>query len=110
MSSSRTFRPAEWRPRLLAFLGRRLHPRDPWGLRATAVGLVVLVGLWFFFGVLEDLVGKDPLVTIDLRLHNPVPLLRSAATTRVMLVLTEFGSGPVLTLLCVGIALVALAR
>ena len=101
---------AEWRPRLLAFLGRRLHPRDPWGLRATAAGLVVLVGIWFFLGVLEDLVGKDPLVTIDLRLHNTVPLIRSAATTRVMLLVTEFGSAGVLSLLCVGIALVALSH
>jgi hypothetical protein len=60
--------------------------------------------------VLQDIVAKDPLVLLDIRLHNAVPLFRSAGMTRFMLVFTELGSATVLSLLCLGIALLALAR
>ena len=97
-------------PRTMRFLAHRLAPRDPWGLPATLAGIVIFVGLWFFLGVLQDLVAKDPLVILDIRLHNAVPLFRTAGMTRFMLVCTEFGGAAVLSLLCLGIALRALAR
>ncbi len=64
-------------PRIVSFVGRRLNPRDPWGLPATIATFVIVLGLWFFAGVIQDLVGKDPLVVLDIRLHNSVPLFRS---------------------------------
>lgn len=97
-------------PRTMRFLAHRLDPRDPWGMPATVAGIVMFVGLWFFLGVLQDLVAKDPLVILDLRLHNAVPLFRTAGMTRFMLVFTELGGTAVLSLLCLGIALRALAR
>ncbi|NMM35898.1 MAG: hypothetical protein HHJ09_00070 [Glaciimonas sp.] len=50
-------------PRTAGLLGHRLNAHDPWGLPATVAGLGILVGLWFFLGVLEDIVAKDPLVS-----------------------------------------------
>ena len=96
-------------PRVAGFCRHRLNPRDPWGLPATVAGGVMFLGLWFFLGVLQDLVAKDPLVLLDLRLHNTVPLFRTAGMTTFMLLLTELGSAMVLSFLCLGVALFALA-
>lgn len=97
-------------PRAAGFLDRRLALHDSWGLSATVTGFGILLGLWFFLGVLQDIVAKDPLVILDIRLHNAVPLFRTAGMTWFMLALTELGSTAVLSLLCLGIALLALAR
>ncbi len=97
-------------PRTAGFLTHRLNSRDPWGLPATLAGIVMFAGLWFFLGVLQDIVAKDPLVVLDLRLHNAVPLFRTAGMTRIMLAITELGGAAVLSLLCLGSALVALAQ
>jgi membrane-associated phospholipid phosphatase len=97
-------------PRAAGFLIHRFNPQDPWGLAATLAGVVMFAGLWFFLGVLQDIVAKDPLVVLDIRLHNAVPLFRSAGMTRVMLAMTELGGPVVLSLLCLGAALLALAR
>jgi len=97
-------------PRTTVFLRHRIAPHDPWGLPATIAALGILFGLWFFIGVLEDIAAKDPLVTLDLRLHNTVPLFRTAGMTGLMLVLTNLGSTTVLSMMCLGIALLALAR
>ena len=97
-------------PRTLSFLGRRLDPHDPWGLTATTATVVVLLGLWFFAGLVREMVGKDPLALLDVRLHNSVPLFRSPGMTWFMLALTETGSPAVLWVVCIGSALIALSR
>src|SRR5260370_21150791 len=97
-------------PRALGFLAHRLAPRDPWGLPATLSGAVIFAGVSFFLGVLQDIVAKDPLVILDIRLHNSVPLFRTPGMTRFMLLLTELGGATVLSLAVLGIALLALAR
>ena len=96
-------------PRTTQFVARRFDPLDPWGLPATVAGLFVLLGLWFFLGVLEDVLANDPLAILNVRLHNAVPLFRTTATTWLMLVITQLGSTAVLALLCVGSALLSLA-
>ena len=97
-------------PRAAEFLRQRLNPRDPWGLPATLAAIVMFAGLWFFLGIVQDIVAKDPLVILDLRLHNAVPLFRTAGMTRTMLAITELGGAAVLSLLCLGAALLALAQ
>ena len=97
-------------PRTARFLGHRLDPHDPWGLPGTIAGIGILLGLWFFLGVLQDIVAKDPLLILNIRLHNTVPLFRTTGMTWFMLALTQLGSTTVLSLLCVGIAVLALAR
>jgi membrane-associated phospholipid phosphatase len=97
-------------PRTAGFLIHRFNPRDPWGLPATLAGIFMFAGLWFFLGIVQDIVAKDPLVVLDLRLHNAVPLFRTAGMTRIMLTITELGGPGVLSLLCLGTALLSLAQ
>ena len=97
-------------PHLVAFVVRRFDPRDPWGLRATISLGFLLLGAHFLREVVRELVGKDPLMTLDLRLHNSVPLVRSAHVTSFMLALTEFGGPLFLWPFSVGLALLAYAR
>lgn len=97
-------------PRVISFFSRRLDPHDPWGLSATLATIGVFAGVWLFLGIVQDLIGKDPLVLLDLRLHNSVPLFRTPGVTWFMLGMTELGSPVVLWLLCIGIAFMALAR
>ncbi len=97
-------------PRTLTFVARRLNPRDPWGLPATLATIAVIAGIWWLFGIVEDIVGKDPLVTVDVRLHNSMPLFRSPGVTRLMLAITEFGSPAVSWAIAFALAFFALAR
>ncbi|MEP7068003.1 MAG: LssY C-terminal domain-containing protein [Usitatibacter sp.] len=97
-------------PRTVAFAEERLDARRPWGLSATVAGIALLMSAWLFFGVLQDITAKDPLVTLDLRIHNMAPLFRTQAMTWVMLRVTELGSAAVLATLCFGLALLAIAR
>jgi membrane-associated phospholipid phosphatase len=97
-------------PRAAGFLIHRLDPRDPWGMPATLTGIVMFAGLWFFLGILQDIVAKDPLVILDIRLHNTVPLFRTAGMSRMMMAITELGGAAVLSLVCLGTALLALAQ
>ncbi|WP_341314006.1 LssY C-terminal domain-containing protein [Paraburkholderia sp. IMGN_8] len=97
-------------PRTADFLGRRLDSHAPWGLPATVAGVGILFGLWFFLGVLQHILANDPLVALDIRLHNAVPLFRTTGMTWFMITLTQMGSAAVLSLLCAGIAALALAR
>ena len=97
-------------PRTVVFVARRLDPNDPWGLPATIAAAVILAGMWFFGGLIQDLVGKDPLVTLDVRLHNSVPLVRTPGMTWFMLALTEFGSPVVLWIIAIGSAALSLSR
>ena len=97
-------------PRTVTFIARRFVPRDPWGLPATVAAIAIFAGVWFFVGIVQDLVGKDLLVTLDVRLHNSVPLFRSTGMTWFMLAVTEAGSPIFLWLGCIGGALIALSR
>ena len=96
-------------PRITGFVIHRLDPHDPWGLAWTVAVVAIFAGLWFFIHVTEQVVAKDPLVTLDVRLHNAVPLFRTPGMTGFMLALTALGSPLVLSLLCLGLALLALA-
>src|SRR5712692_2135720 len=96
-------------PRIAMFLGHRFDSRNAWGLPATVAGVGVLFGLWLFLGLLLDIAVKDPIVILDVRLHNIVPLFRTPGMTWLMMALTQLGSAPVLGTLCLGIALLALS-
>ncbi len=97
-------------PRATAFLARRFDSGNPWGLAATVAGLGIALGLWFFLGVLQDIVAGDPLTVLNIRLHNAVPLFRTPGMTWFMSAMTQLGGAVVLSLLCVGAVLLALAR
>src|SRR6266851_4137320 len=96
-------------PRIATLLAHRFDSRHAWGLPATIAGIGMLAGLWLFLGLLLDIAMKDPIVILDVRLHNIVPLFRTPGMTWFMTALTQLGSAPVLGTLCLGIALLALS-
>ena len=83
-------RAARAQPQKRAFLSWFLsRATPPWFLLSAAV--VVLGGTWLFFGMLEDVVSGDPLVAVDVMVHDAIQSMRTPSADRVMVVLTELG-------------------
>ncbi|MEO7919112.1 MAG: phosphatase PAP2 family protein, partial [Thermoanaerobaculia bacterium] len=115
--TSRLARPlvGPWRssfPRSLAFLASRFDPRAPWGLAATIALLGVGVGAFLVGDILHHMAiaERGALVTLDARLHNSLPLVRSAPMTAFMLGATELGGPLFLWPLSIGLSALAFAR
>ncbi|MBI5015527.1 MAG: phosphatase PAP2 family protein [Deltaproteobacteria bacterium] len=83
-------------PPLAPWVRRRLSPDHATGL-LLSVGALACTGFaWLFFGVVEDLLFRDPLVQVDQRVFHLFQALRSPAGDRLFLGLTYLASGPVL--------------
>lgn len=86
------------------FLRLLLDPERP-GSAALLAGLVVLLGsMWLFLGVLEDVVAQDPLVIADHTVFTFLQQLRTQPVDRLMVGITEMGSGGVLVPLIAAVA------
>jgi len=59
------------------------------------LGAVLIGGLWVFFGVLEDVIGGEPLVRADAAVFHLLQSLRTVWADEVMVGITELGSGTV---------------
>ncbi len=53
----------------IKFLQNRLSPRGYLGLHLTLGMLAIILGCWWFGGIVEDLLTNDPLVQIATILH-----------------------------------------
>ena len=113
---------ARWRDEAVAYLRRRpsrwtrvplvvLDPRGS-GSNAMLAGMVLLLAAgWLFFGVLEDVVTKDPLVQADLSVFQFLQQLRTGAGDAFMVRVTEAGSvGVMLPVILVVLAWLAWRR
>ena len=98
---------ARWRDAAVAFLRRRssgwtrvpLLILDPAGsgTQSMLAGMSLLLAAgWLFFGVLEDVVSKDPLVSADRSVFNFLQQLRTGAADQLIVLVTEAGSVGVL--------------
>jgi membrane-associated phospholipid phosphatase len=96
--------------RALDFGLGRFDPRKTWGLSVTLAIAVALVGAGLFLGVLEKLLALDPLVTVDLRLHNSLVLVRSARLTAFFIAVTQTAAARVVAPLAAAMAAAFLAR
>lgn len=74
-----------------------------WFLLSAAA--LVVGGAWLFFGVMEDLISRDPLVDVDVFVYHLLQSLRTPAADGVMTAITELGDAQVL----LPVILVALA-
>ncbi len=98
-------------PRLKAWLYRRLTPDQKFGLHLTIGVLVTAVFVYFFFGIVQDLIGLDPLVQADLRIINLLQILRSPTWNSVMLFFTYLGKAEIVfSGLVLVVALLSLQR
>ncbi|MBC7470181.1 MAG: VTT domain-containing protein [Ramlibacter sp.] len=69
-----------------------LDPRRPESLGLLIAAVMLLGGAWMFFGVLEDVVSRDPLVQFDHVVFTALQKLRTGWVDNVMIVATELGS------------------
>ncbi|WP_324781149.1 bifunctional DedA family/phosphatase PAP2 family protein [Thiobacillus sedimenti] len=82
-------------PRLAWLVGDLLDPERPVS-RPLLAWLALLIGSgWLFFGVLEDVVGLDPLVYAGQSLFHLLQGLRTPAGDLIMTALTEMGDAAV---------------
>lgn len=80
-------------PRLVRFLRRRLSPNVAFGLHLTIGGIITLVCVWFFFGVLQEYVGNELLIQADVRIITLVQIFRTPLFNAAMLFVTDMASG-----------------
>lgn len=93
----------------LAFLSRRLDPRDALGLYLTLGLAASVVAGWAFGAAVQDLLGHEQLLAADAPLARFVAAHRSRGFTHALLQLARLGSPPAVALAVVLSALV-LAR
>lgn len=82
-----------------------LDPERP-GSHALLTGAVLLLGCtWVFFGIVEDVLSRDPLVQADRSIFAFLQGMRLGAGDRIMVAVTEMGSvGVMLPLIAVVLA------
>ncbi len=79
-------------PRAWRFLVKRLNHAEPFGLRLTIGVAISIFLLILFFGIVQDLISRDPLVEADLRIVSLVQIFRAPAFDRIMVFITYLGN------------------
>ena len=85
---------------------RLLDPSHHGFLFPLTAALLILGSAWLFLGVLEDVVAHDPLVDVDVMVHDTLQKRRTPPMDGVMVAITEIGDVQVI----LPIILAALAR
>ena len=70
---------------------RLFDPRHHAFLFPLMAALLILGSAWLFLGVLEDVVAHDPLVDVDVMVHDTLQKLRTPSMDGVMVAVTEIG-------------------
>lgn len=92
-------------PRFKKFMKRRLTRGERFGLSLT-IGVLIASYLGFlFFGIIQDYIGKESVINIDLRLLNLVQVLREPILNKIMLFITYLGGWQVIV---AGVVLVSI--
>ncbi len=78
-------------PRFFRFVKNRLTPDERFGLYLTIGVFITLIFAYLFFGLVQDLIGQDPLIQSDLRIINLVQIFRSPFLNSSMLFITYLG-------------------
>ncbi len=81
----------------LVFLKNRLTPGGYLGLHLTVGSLVIILACWWFGGIAEDLLDKDPLIQIDQKLSEWLHDSATPGLTSAAMWLTFLGSSEFLT-------------
>lgn len=84
---------------------KMLDPETPDATNIVVTSLIVLLFGAVFFGVLEDVVSGDPLITVDRSVYHFLESVRTPWGDTVFAALATLGSGITLTTLIVAVAL-----
>ncbi|MCL5733679.1 MAG: LssY C-terminal domain-containing protein, partial [Patescibacteria group bacterium] len=101
---------ADKHPRLAGFIKRRLSADGYLGIHFTVGFLAISLFLWGFFSVVEDIIFRNDLYLVDLRVVNLMSALRTPVLNRIMLFITDFGEWQMITLLSLIVILMLLRR
>ncbi len=66
-------------------------PTRPESSALLVAAILLIGGLWLFFGILEDVVSKDPLVAFDLAVYGVLQGVRTGWVDQIMVAVTEIG-------------------
>src|SRR5204863_7292057 len=72
--------------------------------------LVTALFIYFFFNILQDMIGQEALVQADLRIINLLQILRSPGWNHTMLLITHMGAGQVIFLGVILVSIILLLR
>lgn len=92
-------------PKVFYWIKQRLTPDQEFGLHLTIGVLLTFVFIYFFFKILQDLIGVDPLVQSDLRFITLLQYFRNSTFNHVMLFCTYLGKSQIIS---AGVALACL--
>ena len=84
-------------------LARLLDPSRVESRAILLLGAVLVASAWLFLGVLEDVVGKDPLVRLDTAIYLNLQALRSSPGDAVMIAITEVGDATVVVSVAIAV-------
>ena len=90
--------------------GWRLVLRRTGFARLMVAVVLVLGGIWLFLGILEDILSKDPLVTVDGVLHDGLQRLRFPFVDHIVVAVSELGDAAVTLPVSVAVLLVLVYR
>lgn len=78
--------------REIAFVERRLKPGGYLGLHLTIGAAIFVAAAWWFGGVVQDLISRDPLISVDHRLAAWFHVHATPGLTRAAQLLSGLGS------------------
>lgn len=97
-------------PKAVKFIKHRLTPDEEFGLHLTIGVIITAIFVFFFFSILQDLIGREPLIQADLRIISFLQILRVPVWNNIMLFITYMGNGPLLFLAVFLTAIILLLR
>ena len=84
--------------KLFGFIKKRLDPDAKFGLNLTIGIAIALLFLYFFFGIIWDIIGNDAIARSDIRIINLLQIFRTPNFTKTMLFITYLGNWQVVFL------------
>lgn len=83
-------------PRVTHFVQQRISRTGPKGLWFT-VGLTLsAISFFYFLALVQDILTHDPFVQADMRIMNLIADFRDLPTAKIFLLITYFGSWPII--------------
>jgi len=85
-------------PRFFSFVKKRITPNEQFGLHLTLGMVSSAIFIFLFFGVLQDVIGREPMIEADLRIINLIQIFHTPWLNQIMLLVTYLGNWQVVFL------------
>ncbi len=91
-------------------VARLLDPSRAQTRSVLILGGVLIGSAWLFIGIIEDVIGNDPLVHLDTALYQNLQALRTEPGDAVMIAITEIGDATVVVSVALAVLVWLLVR